>query len=467
MTLWAPVVYGRTPTSDTWWRAVPEGLNQHGWLATVIDSAIAAGRELKERPRFLLAQDSANRIVGVACQASDLSDTMRSVGSRELYCFVGWVASCAGQEQPIAPEFKDLERDYRAWAAPVYEQMLAEPWRAPPTAYLPPVSTQPQQAVWPAPERQPKPGPPPGTGPWAEQAWPALWAAALATSEPLTCVIGWEHKSTALYEDATHIGVADAPFRPLPPVQDGAPPAEPPSLMPKPAQPAAAEPGYHRPPPAPVVPKPAEPVSLRREPARPAKAQPTPQALPSAPAPVKRAQPEPSGEDTRRDRVPVRVQLAIAAVAGATVAGVLVGILSSGSGPAPAAAISAIKTPTTPPPTTTSPAPAAVVTGPPVVLSVVIPATSQQSAGALVQYFGHMLSPGQSTAAMAVWTSGLSATAATCTTAVAQGPVSTSVKANSALQLCVELKGTPARYGLIDVIRATDSEVIATATLWP
>lgn len=449
MTLWAPVVYGRTATSDTWWRAVPEGLDQQGWLGIVTYSALAGGRELKQRPRFLLAQNAAHRIVGVACPAGDLSDTMRSVGSRELFCFVGWAASRTEQAEPDdTPGLRELEHGYRNWAGLVYAQIMSGTWDAPATASLPPVTTQPEEPVWAPPVRRAKPGPTPPSGPWAEKAWPEVWAAAAAASEPLTCVIGWQHISSARFEDATHIGVADAPFRPPPTVEyedSSALPGPTRSLELRPPQPVA-----------PSVPK----VSAVPD-GPPAGAPQTSVAKQDAGLGPGRAVwhgEEPVGRRSRRDRGPAWAKLAAAAAVGAAVVGVAVALASPG---APSSASHA-----------PSPSPSALASGtgaagPPVLLQIVIPAGSQPAADSLVQYHSHVLSRGQSTARIALWPGGSAASPAACASAVATAPVVAPVKAHPGLWLCVELKGSPSQYGLIDVTAVTKNVVTAMATLWP
>ena len=449
MTPWAPVVYGRTPTSDTWWRAVPEGLSPHGWLASVVESVLGAGRELKEQPRFLLAQNTTHRIVGVACQASDLSDTMRSVGSRELYCFVGWVASRIGQPWPVTPEFEELAQSYRGWAAPVYEQVLADPWCASATADPRPVATQPERPVWPPPTRQPEPGEPPARGPWPKQAWPAVWAAAMAAREPLTCVIGWQHLRTARFEDATHIGVADAPYQPLPEIRYTELPVERVPVERVPVKPVPVKP-------APVKPAPAERWLAETGPPLTERSAGPSQAGPPYGGP-------PGVGRTRRGRVPEWARLAAAAAAGAAVVGVLVGVLSSG-GPAPvvsAATIPASK-PTLPPPV---PGQGAAATGPSVILPIVVPTSTAQTGENLIQYINGRLSPGQTVVKM-VQASGPVGEEA-CVNEVATAPVATSVSVRKDPSLCVELNGTPAKFGRIDVTKFSNRAVYVTVTLWP
>lgn len=459
MTLWAPVVYGRTATSDTWWRAVPKGLDQHGWLGIVTYSALAAGRELKQRPRFLLAQNAAHRIVGVACQARDLSDTMRSAGSRELFCFVGWATSLTEQlAQDDTPALQELERGYRDWAALVYTQVMSEIWDAPATASMPPVTTVPEEAVWAPPVRRVRPGVAPSAGPWAEKAWPEVWAAAAAASEPLTCVIGWQHISSARFEDATHIGVADAPFRP-PPTVGYEDPSAPPGLArsPEPTPPQSVAPSV---PVAPAVPR------ASTVPDGPSAGAPeTPvagQDIGLGPGRAIWHGEKPVGRRPPRDHGPGWAKLAVAAAVGAAVAGVAVALAS------PGAASSASHAPS-PSPSPSPPALAAGTgaTGPPVLLQVVIPASSKPIADSLVQYYAHVLSLGQSTARIALWPNARAASPGACASAVATAPVVVPVKAHPDLWLCVELKGSPSRYGLIDVTAVTKTAVTATATLWP
>lgn len=216
MTRWAPVVYGRTAASDTWWRAVPTTLDETGWLGSVVRAAVSSGRELDRAPRFLLAQDRTHRIVGVACQAAALDPAMSSDGDRALYCFVGWATQRDGRLEPAGPSFQELSRDYVAWAGPVYSEILGKVWTVSATAYCPPERTEPGAAPWPPADQDLGTAPRPAEGLWPEQAWPALWTAALAASMPLTCVIGWRDKSSARAEGATHVGAADAPARPLP-----------------------------------------------------------------------------------------------------------------------------------------------------------------------------------------------------------------------------------------------------------
>ena len=92
--------------------------------------------------------------------------------------------------------------------------------------------------------------------------------------------------------------------------------------------------------------------------------------------------------------------------------------------------------------------------------------TCRQPGGtdSLVQYHAHVLSLGQSAVRMALWSGGRAANPRACASAMATGPVVAPVTAHRGLWLCVELKGSPSRYGLINVTAVADA-VTATATL--
>lgn len=466
MTLWAPVVYGRTPSSDTWWRAVPEGLDQYGWLGDVVHSALSDGLELERRPRFLFARNATHRIVGVACQADDLSDTMWTDGSRKLFCFVGWAAAGTAEPEPEpdVPGLADLEEGYRQWAGRVYGEVLGQVWDAPATEFLAPVTTRPEPAPWPTRTRYPRPGPPPDEGAWAQDSWSVIWAAVQAARWPVTCVIGWQRISSARFENATHIGVADAPPRELPPAES----PEPAIIPPAPKSPTS------------MPPAPAAPVKPSREPAwQPPSRLPadtvkvgaaadiaSPKQLGSSPpGPVPRAgdhghsapglppreqrtppgEPIPpvAGDRSWFGRIPAWAKLIGAAAAGALAAGLPVAIASPSPAPAPAPA------------------------GPPVNFQVVIPASDQRVADGLVDYGQDgTLSPGQSAAGMALLPSGAAAGPAACAAAVATTPV-TATEAHQGLHLCIEFKGSPSRYGLLEITSPVPGPLTVMVTIWP
>jgi len=242
---WAPVVYGRTGAADSWWQAAPDGADTAGWLARFVYAAFAGGRELDASPRFLLAQDPGHRIVGVACPARELSDQMCSDGQREFSCFVGWVADrsgIAGSSNAAGPALEDLQQQYARWAAPVYQEVMTPVWDLPHSPFRRPAATDPAAPPWDEQDgaieyRLSGPVPHPGEGLWPAGTWPALWAAALATTGPFTCVVGWPHARSARRDGVTHLGAADAPERgaPLAPPLVVRTPAPAPGDAPEPA----------------------------------------------------------------------------------------------------------------------------------------------------------------------------------------------------------------------------------------
>jgi hypothetical protein len=214
---WTPVVYGRTAEADAWWQAMPEGADDSGWLVGVVRAAFAGGAELDLSPRFLLAQDRSHRIVGIACRARDLSARMCSDGQRELSCFVGWMTSRSAAATG-GPIFADLQARYTQWAGPVYEEVMGAVWELPYSPFRRPMVTDPVAVPWGETVRYDlvDPVPRPAGGLWPPETWPHLWAAALATADPFTCVIGWQHVRSAQRGDVTYLGAADASSREVP-----------------------------------------------------------------------------------------------------------------------------------------------------------------------------------------------------------------------------------------------------------
>ncbi|MUN39524.1 hypothetical protein [Actinomadura litoris] len=248
---WAPVVYGRTRHADTWWRALPEGIDQRGWLEGVVRAAVAGGAGLHGAPRFVLARSGAHRLVGVACQAADLSDTMHSDGAREMYCFVGWVASGGPSgPPPPGPAWPQLRDSYRSWAGAVYERWMDPVWTAPLSELRWPRRSRPEPAPWPAPPPRPFSAAPPPAG--AEvvppPGWEQTWDEANDAVHPITVVLGWESMPRGAHPaglGTVRLGVVGAPARlaPVPapaPVPVPAPVASRPALPPRPAPPPQA-----------------------------------------------------------------------------------------------------------------------------------------------------------------------------------------------------------------------------------
>jgi hypothetical protein len=251
---WSPVVYARTAAADTWWQALPAGTAGSGWLARAVSAVFAGGAELDAGPRFLLAQDHAYRLVGIACRARHLSDQMCTDDQRrELSCFVGWMTArtgvpgmgtSAGRMAVAGPTFTDLQASHAQWARPVYEAVMGSVWELPYSPYHQPAVSSPAAAPW---EETISfdlagPVPRPGDGPWPPSAWPGIWTVALATAGPFTCVLGWEHAPLEQAAGVTFLGTADAPPREAPPLPDRTVLFPVPELSPVPEPPAGPEP---------------------------------------------------------------------------------------------------------------------------------------------------------------------------------------------------------------------------------
>ncbi|TXK35529.1 hypothetical protein [Nonomuraea sp. C10] len=200
---WAPVVFGRTAGADVWWRVRPPGADRQ-WLENAIHTVIAGGRRLEGRPRFLITVRPGARLVGVACRAIELSRSMHTDGSREMYCFVGWFSAADSG----GPELPDLYDHYPAWAGAVYERHMEPVWNAPVSAVRRPDPGRPGPPPWPV-------APPPPVDPHLVlppvihvNDWDIVWNHALASPAPASVVLGW---STAGRPGAgvTHLGVLD------------------------------------------------------------------------------------------------------------------------------------------------------------------------------------------------------------------------------------------------------------------
>jgi len=134
---WYELVYGRTPHYDRWWRTRPSCVaDRDEWLDAVVHAVLANGSDL-EQPRLLLAQDDRYRVVGVACEADRLSETMNTDSGvpgkgRLLYGFVGWLAEATDDGWPPVPGRAALAEQAERWAKPVYERWMGRVWQGPP-----------------------------------------------------------------------------------------------------------------------------------------------------------------------------------------------------------------------------------------------------------------------------------------------------------------------------------------------
>ncbi|MEU4512253.1 hypothetical protein AB0G05_22400 [Nonomuraea wenchangensis] len=202
--IWTPVVYGRTAGADVWWRVRPLGADRE-WLESAVYAVIADGRQLQGNPRFLITVRPGARLVGVACQAAELSASMHSDGVREMYCFVGWLSAA----DTGGPELPDLYELYPRWAGATYERYMRPVWNAPVSQV-----------------RRPHPGAA-GPPPWPVTAppvverhvmlppvihpddWDIVWNHALAAPAPARVVLGWRTAGRSGGEGVTHLGVLD------------------------------------------------------------------------------------------------------------------------------------------------------------------------------------------------------------------------------------------------------------------
>jgi hypothetical protein len=216
---WASVVYGRTLNADIWWRALPESFDRRGPEADAVLAAIGGGRSLSRSPRFVLAHRRVDTLVGVVCQASELSPDMNSDGRRPLFCFVGWF--CADAHVRV-PQLAVVEENWRQWAAEDYQRWMRPAWNAHPSKVRTPSQTTPEAAPWQLPGSSP--GAPdvlpehgyamlsaaPGqvrVHPSAERAW--VWQAVARYGRDTTLVTGWASARDAMLDGVTDICADD------------------------------------------------------------------------------------------------------------------------------------------------------------------------------------------------------------------------------------------------------------------
>ena len=433
---WAPVVYGRTAAADTWWQAVPGGTLPTGWLSRVVRAVFAGGRELEAHPRFLLARQPGQQIVGVACPAQHLSHQMHTDGTRELYCFVGWLATRptgADQADLVGPGLDELLGSYPKWAATVYAKVMTPLWDTPMSVPRLPTATQPGAAPWqPSLQLAAEPVPCPGTGLWPAQTWERLWAAAMAVPDPLTCVVGWQRANSARRDGVTHLGAADAPLREPPIAPQPAPDPETPVLAPPPAaRPDDAEVESPQPVPAPDVVPDAVP-------------QPDAVSVPDAVPDAVRA------SETVRSRARARPSRASSSISLSRRA--KIGVSSCLVAAAAVALVVALTENGTP--------------APPSVTFIAITSSGPPIPGAFLAYQHGMLRPGPRTARMAPLSGAFPASRAACLTQLGHTSAS-QLRPRPGQRICLELNGQPASYAIAAIEAVTPSSVKAAETIWP
>ena len=183
-------------------------------------AAVGDGRALSRSPRFVLARRRAGTLVGVACQASELSPDMNSDGRRPLICLVGWF--CADAHAGV-PELAVVEDHWRQWAAEEYERWMRPAWNADSSRLRVPSQTSPGIPPWHAFRRSrseardvlPEHGysilaEAPGqvrVHPSAERAW--VWQAVARYGRDTTLVTGWQSARDARLDGVTDVCADD------------------------------------------------------------------------------------------------------------------------------------------------------------------------------------------------------------------------------------------------------------------
>ena len=214
---WVSIVYGRTLNADVWWRALPESFDRRGPEADAVLAAIGGGRTLSRSPRFVLAHRGAGTLMGVACQASELSPDMNSDGRRPLFCFVGWF--CANAHIRV-PKLAVVEEDGGSGRRRI--PTLDGAWNAHPSKVRMPSQTSPEAPPWRlpggslgAPDVLPEHGyamlsAAPGqvrVHPSAQRAW--VWQAVARYGRDTALVTGWVSARDAMLDGVTDICADD------------------------------------------------------------------------------------------------------------------------------------------------------------------------------------------------------------------------------------------------------------------
>ena len=143
---WQPVLQA-VPGEPTSGGGSGRTTSTSGWLNALVLAGTGGGEGLAEGPRFLLARVGPVLLVGGACRAAMLSETMNSDGSRPFYCFVGWLSKDAGA---AVPPLEAIEAQWLTWARAVYRAWMPLDWDRHPTdlgeAHEPPFGDGPWSA---------------------------------------------------------------------------------------------------------------------------------------------------------------------------------------------------------------------------------------------------------------------------------------------------------------------------------
>ncbi|MFI6324043.1 hypothetical protein ACIBG8_41415 [Nonomuraea sp. NPDC050556] len=233
---WMPIVYGRTHRVDRWWRVAPSMIDQE-WSQSRVSAVIRGGRGLVDGPRFLLAHDGRFRLVGVACAASALSETMNSDGQRQLYCFVGW----AGPADAPSPSIEALSGNFAGWAAPVYDHWVGLDWDEHPSRLQNVHEAPPGDPPWSTADEQPfdhvrqRPGD--GCYAFPEEQRALAWDLGRSSREPVTVITGWRNLRDAEPAPGLLFSAADVshpmPVEPAASVPRQSRPAHPRPMIPR------------------------------------------------------------------------------------------------------------------------------------------------------------------------------------------------------------------------------------------
>jgi hypothetical protein len=214
---WQPLLYGRTARADRWWRLRPYDVTMD-WLNAAVVACTGGGDGLAAHPRFLLARSGPLLLVGAACRASALSDTMNSDGSRPFYTFTGWITRDA-QTRP--PDWDTFTAGWRRWATEVYDSWMPLDWNKHRTDLGDGHEAPYIQAPWAAEAseapRSPtasagQPAPPTreGTIIVPAEAAPMTWAALAVAAFDFAFVAGFDRPPANVRGTLTHASVASA-----------------------------------------------------------------------------------------------------------------------------------------------------------------------------------------------------------------------------------------------------------------